>query len=139
LTPDFSAPFLARLKPLKSRQALAENYYVRSTTCLPDQEALDMLRVSLAALMLSTGIMFSLPNTASAAADEPGWLGVVVARGELKQWIDSTPIVERPNRPFHFYGNAVRRQYYRGNAVPRPDDLAKGGAALIKRPPNAAQ
>jgi hypothetical protein len=97
-----------------------------------------MLRISLAALMLSTGILFTLPNTASAAADEPGWLGVVVARGELKQWIDSTPIVKRPNRPFHFYGNAVRRQYYRGNALPRPNDLVNG-AALIKRPQNAAQ
>ena len=62
---------------------------------------------------------------------KPGWLGVVVARGELKQWIDSTPIVERPNRPFHFYGNAVRREYYRGNPLPRPSDLVKGGAALI--------
>ena len=39
------------------------------------------------------------------AKSEPGWLGVVVARGELKQWIDATPIVDRPNRPFHFYGN----------------------------------
>ena len=50
---------------------------------------------------------------------EPGWLGVVVARGELKQWIDSTPIEDRPNRPFHFYGNTVRRKYYRGAATAR--------------------
>ncbi|MGO9114228.1 MAG: hypothetical protein ACLP9L_33860 [Thermoguttaceae bacterium] len=94
-----------------------------------------MLRVSLVALMLSAGFLFVVPNAVSAASNEPGWLGVVVARGELKQWIDSTPIVERPNRPFHFYGNAVRREYYRGSPMPRPGDVAKGGAALIfKRP-----
>ena len=32
------------------------------------------------------------------------------------------PLLERPNRPFHFYGNTVRRSYYassggRGAAV----------------------
>ena len=89
-----------------------------------------MLRVSLAVFILGTGILFSGPDTA-AASSETGWLGVVVARGELKEWIDSTPIVDRPNRPFHFYGNAVRRKYYRGNAAPRPKDLVEGGAALV--------
>ena len=67
-----------------------------------------MLRVRLAVLILGTAILFTGPSVAPAASNDPGWLGVVVARGELKQWIDSTPIVERPNRPFHFYGNAVR-------------------------------
>jgi hypothetical protein len=93
-----------------------------------------MLRVRLAAFILGMGVLFVVPNWASAApADgkEPGWLGVVVARGELKQWIDSTPITERPNRPFHFYGNAVRRAYYRGSSLPQPGDLVKGGAALV--------
>ncbi len=90
-----------------------------------------MLRVRLAALILSAGVLLAGPDMARAASNDPGWLGVVVARGELKQWIDSTPIVERPNRPFHFYGNAVRREYYRGNPLPRPGDLVKGGAALI--------
>lgn len=92
-----------------------------------------MLRVTLAAFILSTGVLLAVPNRAAAAepSNEPGWLGVVVARGELKQWIDATPIVDRPNRPFHFYGNAVRREYYRGSAVPRPGDLVKGGSALI--------
>jgi hypothetical protein len=89
-----------------------------------------MLRVSLAAFTLGTGILFALPNTASADSNKPGWLGVVVARGELKQWIDSTPIVDRPNRPLHFYGNAVRREYYRGTPAPRPGNSAKDGAAL---------
>ena len=98
-----------------------------------------MLRVSLAAFILSAGMLFAAPNTAAAATpnaapNEPGWLGVVVARGELKEWIESTPIVERPNRPLHFYGNAVRRKYYRGNALPKPADAVKGGAALVSQP-----
>ncbi len=95
-----------------------------------------MLRISLAAFILCTGVLFANPHAvtaASPAAGEPGWLGVVVARGELKQWIDSTPIVDRPNRPFHFYGNTVRCKYYRGNALPQPNDLVKGGAALIDK------
>lgn len=90
-----------------------------------------MLRISLATFILGTGLLIAVPNMASAAGDEPGWLGIVVARGELKQRIESTPMVERPNRPFHFYGNTVRREYYRGNPLPRPDDLIKGGAAPI--------
>jgi hypothetical protein len=90
-----------------------------------------MLRVSLAAFLLGTGILLAVPDTAAANPNEPGWLGVVVARGELKQQIESTPIVDRPNRPFHFYGNTVRREYYRGSPAPRPGDFVKGGAALI--------
>jgi hypothetical protein len=72
-------------------------------------------------------------STVSASSDGPGWLGVVVARGELKEQIENTPILERPNRPFHFYGNTVRRQYYRGTALPAPRDFVQGGAALVKR------
>jgi hypothetical protein len=102
-----------------------------------------MLRLS-SAFLLSMAILFAAASTSSAASiepaasastSEPGWLGVVVARGELKQWIDATPIVDRPNRPFHFYGNAVRRQYYRGNSLPRPSDWVKSGAALINNRP----
>jgi hypothetical protein len=94
-----------------------------------------MLRLVVTAFIL-TGLM-AVADRASAQSNEPGWLGVVVARGELKEWIDSTPIVDRPNRPFHFYGNMVRREYYRGSAAPRPSDMVKGGAALVvKRKPN---
>jgi hypothetical protein len=91
-----------------------------------------MLRLYSAAFILGTVVMFAAPQAARAANDiGPGWLGVVVARGELKEQIESTPIVDRPNRPFHFYGNTVRREYYRGTALPRPGDFAKGGAALV--------
>ncbi|TWU49599.1 hypothetical protein [Rubripirellula reticaptiva] len=51
---------------------------------------------------------------------EPGWSPVIIATGAYRQQIESTPIEFRPYRPLHFYGNAVRRNYYRGNAAPIP-------------------
>jgi hypothetical protein len=90
-----------------------------------------MLRVITAAFILSAVLVIAEANSARAADNGPGWLGVVVARGELKQELESTPIVDRPNRPFHFYGNTVRREYYRGTARPRASDVVKGGGALI--------
>jgi cyanate lyase len=65
------------------------------------------------ATILSLTTIVSL-MTSSLSADEPGWLNVVVARGALREQIRATPILERPYRPLHFYGNAVRRAYYRG-------------------------
>ena len=59
-------------------------------------------------------------------AQEPGRLPVVVARGELREQIKSTPILERPYRPLHFYGNAVRRAHYHG---PPSVSLPRGAAA----------
>jgi hypothetical protein len=70
---------------------------------------------------------------ASTAWAEPGWKGTIVARGEFRQQIESTPILERPYRPFHFYGNTIRREYYRGVAIPLPRDLVNGTRALVTR------
>jgi hypothetical protein len=42
--------------------------------------------------------------TSSALARNPGY-----SRAEIR----AMPITERPSRPGHFYGNAVRRNYYR--------------------------
>ena len=72
----------------------------------------------LRAAILSPAIGLLLFVTAI-SAQEPGWSGQVIARGEQRQEIRSTPIVHRPYRPLHFYGNAVRRSYYRGSALPR--------------------
>jgi len=49
---------------------------------------------------------------------EPGWYPYVIARGADRAIIESTPIEFRPYRPFHFYGNSVRRSYYRGSPLP---------------------
>jgi hypothetical protein len=73
--------------------------------------------VALALVLLFIG-------AANATAAEPGWSPVVVARGEYRQQIKSTPIEQRPYRPLHVYGNTVRRQHYRGTAMPIPKGLA---------------
>lgn len=66
------------------------------------------------------------------SAQEPGWWGVVVAPESVRPQIQSTPIIRRPYRPFHFYGNTIRRQYYRGTIVPAPRDFVRGGGALLR-------
>ncbi|MCG8649407.1 MAG: hypothetical protein MI861_06225 [Pirellulales bacterium] len=46
---------------------------------------------------------------------EPGWSLRIIATGDYRDQIKSTPIELRPYRPLHFYGNAVRRKHYRGS------------------------
>ncbi len=57
-----------------------------------------------------------------------GWLGFpqltrgqgpIIATGEQRRQIAATPILERPNRPLHVYGNTVRRRYHRRLQAPR--------------------
>jgi hypothetical protein len=37
----------------------------------------------------------------------------VIALGETREQIKSTPIEKRPYRPLHVYGNSVRRRHFR--------------------------
>ncbi|MCH5374470.1 MAG: hypothetical protein JJ992_10865 [Planctomycetes bacterium] len=69
----------------------------------------------------------------SSSAQEPDWRGVIVARGETRQEIESTDILVRPYRPLHFYGNTLRRRYYRGWATPLPQDVVQGARAFVRR------
>ena len=66
--------------------------------------------------ILGLVIGFSLSVTVS-SAHEPGWSRVIIARGEMRRQIEATSILERPYRPLHFYGNAVRRAHYRGSPL----------------------
>ncbi len=50
----------------------------------------------------------SVPNVDA----QTGYYPYVIARGEDRQILRNMPIEERPTRPMHFYGNAVRRSYY---------------------------
>ena len=68
----------------------------------------------------------------NASAQEPGWWGVVIAPESVRPHIANTPIIHRPYRPLHFYGNTVRRRYYRGTIVPTPRDIVLGSGALIR-------
>ena len=66
--------------------------------------------------ILALGIFVLLSPTV--VGQEPGWSGVIVARGSERVAIESTPMIYRSYRPFHVYGNTVRRRHYRGSAVP---------------------
>jgi hypothetical protein len=46
---------------------------------------------------------------------QPKWYPYVIARRPDRAVIENTPIEFRPYRPLHFYGNSVRRNYYRGS------------------------
>ena len=64
-------------------------------------------------------------------AQEPGWTGKIVKLGVDKEISDATPILLRPYRPLHFYGNTVRRAHYRGSPFPTPYDVVDAANALI--------
>lgn len=82
-------------------------------------------------VLLTIVLVLSITLVRDAKAEEPGWWGVVFATGIDKERIDNTPVHARPYRPFHFYGNTVRREYYRGNPLPMPRDLINGAHALL--------
>lgn len=86
-----------------------------------------MKRLSILAL-LACGLFPS-----GMVAQEPGWWGRVIAPAPMRARIRSTPIIHRPYRPFHFYGNTIRRRYYRGTVLPAPRDIVQGSVALIRR------
>ncbi|HIF31269.1 MAG TPA: hypothetical protein EYQ75_06295 [Planctomycetaceae bacterium] len=64
-------------------------------------------------------------------SQEPGWTSRALKWGVEKQISDETPILLRPYRPLHFYGNMVRRYYYRGNPLPSPRDLNDAAHAFF--------
>jgi hypothetical protein len=68
-----------------------------------------------------------------AQGQEPGWKGTIVAVGAERTKIQSTEIRKRPYRPFHIYGNTVRRLHYRRQPLPLPRDLFQGLDALVRR------
>ncbi len=65
-------------------------------------------------------VVFGAVSSDRTVSAEPGWSPVIIATGAYRQQIESTPIELRPYRPFHIYGNTVRRNYYRGNPLPLP-------------------
>ncbi|MEE2935443.1 MAG: hypothetical protein VYA84_05550 [Planctomycetota bacterium] len=75
-------------------------------------------------------ILLCALNSGHAYSAEPGWSNEVIATGSQREKIRSTPIVKRPYRPLHFYGNTVRRLHYRGTPIPAPRDLAPVGRFL---------
>jgi len=66
----------------------------------------------LVAAALATAMSFAQP---ACGEDVP----LRVAQNLSRSQIRSMPIEARPNRPIHFYGNAVRRRHHRA-ASPAP-------------------
>jgi hypothetical protein len=55
------------------------------------------------------------PADASGSGFDPR----IIAFGDTRQQIQNTPLLERPYRPLHVYGNTARRRHSRGTAAPR--------------------
>lgn len=67
------------------------------------------------------------------AVAQTGWHPVVVPTGAYRETIKATPIEMRPNRPLHFYGNTVRRRYYRSSPLPTTSDVFTTTSVLLRR------
>ena len=87
---------------------------------------------NVATAILLTAVMCLLGVT-TAEAREPGWTGEIIALGQQRNQIQSKPIIHRPYRPLHFYGNTVRRRHYRQTVVPLPQDFFQGLRSFLDR------
>jgi hypothetical protein len=81
----------------------------------PDKPAqLDEGNSTMRTLVIATVATVALvpvsPATASSNRIDPR----IVTFGETRQQIQNTPVLERPYRPLHVYGNTVRRRHSRG-------------------------
>jgi hypothetical protein len=63
---------------------------------------------------------------------EPQWIPYVLGPRELREEIRSLPMEQRPYRPMHFYGNTIRREYYRGSPAPLPRDIFEASNSLFR-------
>lgn len=66
---------------------------------------------NLTRLTLLAVFAFSLNLADSNRAAAQQWTTPIIARGSYRAYLQSLPIEARPNRPFHFYGNTVRRRH----------------------------
>jgi len=57
--------------------------------------------------------MLVLPQAASAAGGRTAALATARSQAAYREAIRQTPLLMRPNRPGHFYGNTVRRMHAR--------------------------
>ena len=83
-------------------------------------------------LFTLVAICILLGSAEWAGGQEPVWTGRVLKVGPERAAMEATPIELRPYRPLHFYGNAVRRQYYRGTPLPAPRDFIDGAQAFFR-------
>ena len=72
---------------------------------------MNSVRSLLVALVVSIAVGFAGKTQ---AAPPTGWDSTIILRGQERAVVKSMPIERRPNRPFHVYGNTVRRMEHRG-------------------------
>jgi len=65
-------------------------------------------------LVISAGAAAMLVLASSAHAASTGFDPRIIAFGEAREQIKSTPMLDRPYRPLHVYGNTARRRHNRG-------------------------
>ncbi|MFM8733603.1 MAG: hypothetical protein ACKOC8_00160 [Pirellulales bacterium] len=70
--------------------------------------------------LLAAATAAALVPVSPAGAANNGFDPRIIAFGEAREQIQNTPVLERPYRPLHVYGNTVRRRHSRGVATPRP-------------------
>jgi len=90
-----------------------------------------LIAASVHPLLTSEQAAAAESQRAAARAAEPAWARPIIARERHQAMLDATPIHLRPNRPFHFYGNTIRRKHYRGSPLLLPRDLWNTAAALL--------
>ena len=78
-------------------------------------------------------LLLAVVVTGVTSGREPAWSGRVIETGPARQLLQQTPLLLRPNRPFHFYGNTVRRLHYRGRLLPTRNDVRQSLAALSEQ------
>lgn len=68
---------------------------------------------------------------------EPGWTGPALMGPAEKEANNEKPMLERPYRPGHIYGNMTRRHHYRDTIIPSHRDRVEMIEALrTKQPTN---
>ncbi len=70
-------------------------------------------------IVIATVAAAALVPVSPIAASGTGFDPRIVTFGETRQQIQSTPVLNRPYRPLHVYGNTVRRRHNRGTAAPQ--------------------
>ena len=86
-------------------------------------------------------IMYAAVTTAglfgAALAEAANFDPRVITFGEARQEIQSTPVLQRPNRPLHIYGNAARRRHQRGASAGPSVGASAGYNHATRRVPTA--
>jgi hypothetical protein len=83
------------------------------------------------AIVFSVVVILSL--VAWTAGNEPGWTSRILVPESEEVVRQATPILNRPYRPLHFYGNTVRRMHYHGRVRPTLTEVRHGFQAWAAR------